>query len=137
MHIFFCARAYSSEWGFFGHFARSAFRRTPNLTCRDSLFFSLSSCAVFIPSARGRWSSENGKLKSETRKATDKTQLAHRYAFFVLCSCLFLRVGTLRTHRSECVPSHSFRSRSGHVARRQLESNLKAMRKAIRTITFG
>ena len=88
MHIFFCARAYSSEWGFFGHFARSAFRRTPNLTCRDSLFFSLSSCAVFIPSARGRWSSENGKLKSETRKATDKTQLAHRYAFF--CSMLVL-----------------------------------------------
>ena len=47
------------------------------------VFFTLSSCAVFIPSARGQWSSENGKLKSETRKATDKTQLAHRCATVV------------------------------------------------------
>ena len=35
-----------------------------------------SSCAVFIPSARGRWSSENGK-------ATDRAQLAHIYATVV------------------------------------------------------
>ena len=60
------------------------------------------------------------------KKAITVIQLAHRCAFLILCSCLFLRVGSLRTHRSECVPSHSFRSRNGHVARRQLESNLKA-----------
>ena len=28
-HLFY-ARAYSSEWGLFGHIARSAFRRTPS-----------------------------------------------------------------------------------------------------------
>ena len=66
------------------------------------------------------------KGKGENTIATDRAQIGDRCAFFVLCSCLFLRVGTLRTHRSECVPSHSFRSRSGHQARGQLERNLIA-----------
>ena len=61
--------------------------------------------------------------------ATDKTQLAHRYAFFVLCSCLFLRAGTLRTHRSECVPSHSFRSRSLQSIWEQPKSHRKQKNK--------
>ena len=37
--VLFYAHANSSEWGLIGHFARSAFRRTPSgrLTCRGFL----------------------------------------------------------------------------------------------------
>ena len=38
--------------------------------------------------------------------------ISHRSPCFVLCLRWFLKVGTFRALRSECVPSHSFRSRN-------------------------
>ena len=43
---------------------------------------------------------------------TDKLLMSYRCLPFILSLRLFLRVGTLRALRSECVPSHSFRSRN-------------------------
>ena len=100
---------------------RFSMRSTNSIRIFKDIFHPLPYCVT------GDDCLQKGRQKvHHQKKAITVIQLAHRCAFLILCSCLFLRVGSLRTHRSECVPSHSFRSRSGHVACGKLESSLKA-----------
>ena len=55
---------------------------------------------------------------------------------FVLCLRLFLRVGTLWALRSECVPSHSFRSRNLQVISYCPNSHLSYTRDILRVYNW-
>ena len=72
----------------------------------QNLFRAEDFCSIIIEAHQ----KSEVKCANKKQKATESPQKSHRSPCFVLCLRWFLRVGTIRALRSECVPSHSFRS---------------------------
>ena len=62
------------------------------------------------------WQHHKPTTESDTKEDSDVIVMCYRCPHLVLCLRWFLKVGTFRALCSECVPSHSFRSRNRQVA---------------------